>query len=94
MGPLEPVRTPAHELGILIDAVGETPAIAETVCAMARALILHWGYAGRIATAGNMAFPFSPADVPAGEVYEFNIYHLMEVDDPVALFPYDMMEIG
>jgi hypothetical protein len=41
-----------------------------------------------------MAFPFSPADVPAGEVYEFNIYHLMEVDDPVALFPYDMMEIG
>lgn len=94
MGPLEPVKVPAHELGILIDAVGETPAIAETVCAMARALILHWGYAGRIATAGNMAFPFSPADVPAGEVYEFNIYHLMEVDDPVALFPYDMMEIG
>ncbi len=94
MGPLEPVKTPAHELGILIDAVGETPAIAETVCAMARSLILHWGYEGRIATAGNVAFPFSPADIPAGEVYEFNIYHLMEIDDPVAMFPYEMQEIG
>lgn len=94
MGPLEPVKTPAHELGILIDAVGETPAIAETVCAMARSLILHWGYEGRIATAGNVAFPFSPADIPAGEVYEFNVYHLMEIDDPLAMFPYKMKEIG
>lgn len=94
MGSLEPIKTPAHELGILIDAVGETPAIAETVCAMARSLMLHWGYEGRIATAGNVAFPFSPADIPAGEVFEFNIYHLMEIDDPVAMFPYEMQEIG
>ncbi len=94
MGALEPVKTPAHELGIVIDAVGDTPAIAETVCAMARSLLLHWGYEGRIATAGNVAFPFSPADVPAGEVYEFNVYHLMEIDDPVAMFPYEIMEIG
>jgi hypothetical protein len=94
MGALEPIKTPAHEIGLLIDAVGETPAIAETVCAMARSLMLHWGYEGRIATAGNIAFPFSPADVPAGEVYEFNIYHLMEIDDPVAMFPFEIQEIS
>lgn len=94
MGALEPVRNPAHELGMLIDAVGDTPAIAETVCAMARSLLLHWGYPGRIATAGNVAFPFSPADIPAGEVYEFNIYHLMELDDPLALFPVETLEIS
>lgn len=94
MGTLEPVTTPAHEVGILIDAVGATPAMAETICAMARSLLLHWGYKGRIATAGNVAFPFSPADVPAGEVYEFNIYHLMDIDDPVSLFPHAIREIG
>ena len=93
MGALEPVQTPAHELGLLVDAVGDTPEIAETVCAMARSLLLHWGYPGRIATAGNMAFPFSPADVPAGTVYAFNIYHLMEVDDPVVLFPFEILEM-
>lgn len=92
MGALEPVQQPAHELGLLVDAVGETPEIAETVCAMARSLLLHWGYPGRIATAGNMAFPFSPADIPGGEVFAFNIYHLMEVDDPIAPFPFEILE--
>ncbi|MEQ8967286.1 MAG: acyclic terpene utilization AtuA family protein [Azospirillaceae bacterium] len=94
MGPLEPVKDPPHEIGMLVDIVGETPEIAETVCAMARALLLHWGYQGRKATAGNLAFPFSPADMAGGEVYEFNVYHLMDVDDPVALFPHHMTELG
>jgi hypothetical protein len=93
MGALEPQRVPAHELGLLIDAVGDTPQIAETVCAMARSLLLHWGYPGRKATAGNVAFPFSPADVPAGEVFAFNIYHLMELSDPVATFPHEILEM-
>lgn len=94
MGALEPVKTPAHELGLLIDAVADTPQIAETVCAMARSLLLHWGYEGRIATAGNVAFPFSPADIPAGPVYAFNVYHLLELDDPVAPFPFELLEVA
>lgn len=88
MGALEPVKARPHEIGLIIDVVGDTPQIAETVCAMARSLTLHWGYEGRIATAGNLAVPFSPADFAAGEVYEFNIYHLMELDDPAAAFPF------
>jgi hypothetical protein len=88
MGALEPVKTPSHEIGLLIDVVAETPELAETVCAMARSLTLHWAYPGRIATAGNLAFPFSPADVPAGPVYEFSVYHLLEIDDPARLFPF------
>jgi hypothetical protein len=88
MGPLEPTPVPAHEIGLVIDVVARTPQLAETVCAMARSLTLHWAYPGRIATAGNLAFPFSPADLPAGPVFEFNIYHLMELDDPAAAFPF------
>ena len=90
MGRLEPDRSLPHEVGLIIDAVGATPQIAESVCAMARSLMMHWAYPGRKATAGNLAVPFSPADFPAGEVYEFNIYHLMTIDDPVALFPFRM----
>lgn len=90
MGALEPVKTLPHEVGLVIDAVAGTPGEAETVCAMARSLLLHWGYPNRKATAGNLAMPFSPADFPAGEVYEFNIYHLMEVDDAVTDFPFVM----
>ncbi|MEM7250062.1 MAG: acyclic terpene utilization AtuA family protein [Pseudomonadota bacterium] len=82
MGDWEPNKTPAHELGLLVDVVGQTPAIAEAVCGLARSTLLHVSYPGRQATAGNLAFPFSPAELDGGPVYEFNIYHLMDIDDP------------
>lgn len=88
MGRLEPMRATPHEVGLLIDVVGETEAIAAAVAGAARSLLLHWSYPGRIATAGNLALPFSPAEIPAGPVYEFSLYHLMEMPDPVARFPH------
>ena len=52
---------------------------------------MHYGYPGRISTAGNLAFPFSPSDMHGGEVYEFSIYHLMELDRPEA-FPLEVAD--
>ncbi len=75
------------ELLIIIEAVAPTREQANTICGFARSTLLHHGYEGRVATAGNLAFPFSPSDAEMGEVFEFNIYHLMKVDDPVSLFP-------
>ena len=77
----------SDELLIIIEAVGDTQETADTICSFARSTMLHFGYEGRISTAGNLAFPFSPSDCHMGEVYEFNIYHLMKVDDPTSLFP-------
>ena len=88
MGPLEPVPKPeGHEVGIVIDAVADTQQHADAVCSVARSTMLHYGYRGRIATAGNLAFPFSPSDLKAGAVYTFSVYHLLESDDPASLFP-------
>lgn len=77
----------SDELMIIIEAVADTQEHANTICGFARSTMLHFGYEGRIATAGNLAFPFSPSDAKMGEVFEFNVYHLMKVDDPTALFP-------
>jgi hypothetical protein len=77
----------AHELCIVIEAVADTQERADTICGFARSTMLHFGYEGRISTAGNLAFPFSPSDCKMGEVYEFNVYHLMKVDDPSEYFP-------
>lgn len=93
MGDLEPEPVPAHELGIIIDAVADTQDIADTICSFARSTMLHYGYPGRIATAGNLAFPYSPSDFKVGAVYEFSVYHLLEADDPLALFPVKMLEV-
>ena len=94
MGALEPLKgaTP-HELGIVIEVVAGTQEKADTVCSLTRSTLLHYGYPGRVATAGNLAFPFSPSDLPAGAVYEFSLYHLMPVD-PEHAFPFRMEQVG
>jgi len=82
MGPLEPEKTVrGHELGLVIEAVAPTERESESLCSLTRSTLLHYGYPGRISTAGNLAFPFSPSDAKMGEVFEFSIYHLMPVDD-------------
>ena len=95
MGALEPLRgnPPSHEFGIIIEAVAATQELANTICASARSTMLHYGYEGRRATAGNLAFPYSPSDFKAGEVYAFSIYHLLQVDDPAAPFPIEFIQI-
>lgn len=96
MEALEPVKTVhSHELGLIIEGVGRSQAEADSVCSIARSTLLHYGYSGRISTAGNLAFPFSPSDIHGGEVYEFSIYHLMETGGtPEQLFPLRTEEIA
>lgn len=94
MGHLEPAKEArAHELGIVIEVVAQTQEQADTVCSLTRSTLLHHGYPGRVATAGNLAFPFSPSDVRAGTVYEFSIYHLLAIDE-ATMFPFRMESIG
>ena len=95
MGKLEPLREKplSHEYGIIIEAVADTQELANTICATARSTMLHYGYEGRRATAGNLAFPYSPSDFKAGEVYEFSVYHLLQVDDPTSIFPIEYFDL-
>ncbi|THH35875.1 acyclic terpene utilization AtuA family protein [Aliishimia ponticola] len=94
MGALEPLRhQPAHEVGIVIEAVAPSQDQADTICGFARATLLHFGYPGRVSTAGNLAFPYSPSDFKAGAVYEFSLYHLLHGADPATLFPLEMSRL-
>ena len=92
MGPAVNGAVPV-ELGIVGEVVADTQQIAHAVCSFAHGALLHHPYPGRKTVAGNLAFPFSPSDFDLGEVYEFSIYHLLEVDDPVQLFPVSIEEI-
>ncbi|MDR2183219.1 MAG: DUF1446 domain-containing protein [Clostridiales bacterium] len=83
------------EAAIIIEAVAQTPQLADTICSFARSTLLHFGYEGRKSTAGNLAFPFSPSDFRGGAVYEFSLYCLMAVDTPCEFFPvkiYDLIK--
>jgi hypothetical protein len=93
MGPLETVKEiRSHELGLVIEAVADDPDTSAAILALARSVSLHATYPGRKAIAGNLAFPFSPSDLRAGEVFEFSVHHLVEVDDPHELFPIELVD--
>ncbi len=94
MGELEPVKTPAHELCIIVEVAAATQSLATAICGKARTTLMHAPYPGRIATAGNLASPFTPLEIPLGQACEFNVYHLMKVDSPTALFPIQVEEIA
>jgi len=94
LGSVEPLKgEPIHEAGILIEGIAQTQEKADTVCALARSLALHFGFEGRKSTAGNIAFPFSPSDFSGGAIYEFKVYHLMEVENAGEFFPVEFREI-
>lgn len=87
MGQLEPNNAvSSHEIGIVIDVVADTQEHSAAACSVARSTLLHYGYPGRIATAGNLAFPFSPSDIKVGEIYVFSVYALLRSENPLELF--------
>lgn len=94
LGEMEPLRLQVpHELGIVIEILAATQEAADAVCALARATMLHCRYSGRMTTAGNLALPYSPADISLGPAYEFSIYHLIDVDDEAAPFPVEIVDV-
>jgi hypothetical protein len=94
MGALEPLAGEnPHELGIVIDVLAETEEISRTVIAKARYGTLHSDFPGRMCIAGNLAIPFSPSDIPVGMTYAFNVWHVMEIEDPLQPFPMELVEV-
>lgn len=78
-GANEAVDVIPREVGLVIEAVAPTQDQADALIALARSKALHQGFPDRKATAGNLAFPFSPSDFSGGAVYEFALYHLTDL---------------
>ena len=75
-----------EEITLIIEAIAETQEHAQAVCSWARSFLMHYHYTGRKATSGNLAIPFSPSDIPMGRVYEFNIHHLVKLEEGESIF--------
>ena len=93
MGELEfDVEHVPLELCVIIEVASPTQAMAKALCNKARTTLLHCPYEGRIATAANIGLPFTPLEIPLGKVCRFNVYHLMELDNPCEVFPLEIVE--
>jgi hypothetical protein len=85
---------PPNEVFIMGECIAPTRERASEVVRTCKQFLLHFGYPGRLSTAGNIAFPFTPPEVSLGPAYRFSVYHLLQVDDADALFPVEIETVG
>lgn len=94
MEELEPERDVVPlEVGLLGEVVAPTQELANAICSNIRVAVLHGPYKGQLATGGNLALPLNPPDNPLGPVCRFSLYHLMDIDDALSLFPIKAEEV-
>jgi hypothetical protein len=94
MGAREPATdADPHEIGLVVDVLADDEDTSKAIMAKARYALLHTDFPGRKCISGNLAIPFSPSDMPVGMTYAFNVWHTMELDDPLEPFPMEMVQV-
>ena len=74
-----------REIGILVECIAPTREQAKSVITVTKQYFLHHGFPGRLSTAGNLAFPFTPPEVEVGPAWRFSLHHVMQVADGAEL---------
>lgn len=83
-----------HEMCVIAEVASPTQEMAQLVVNRIRTTLLHYGYPGRVATSGNIGMPFTPLEIPLGKVCQFNVYHLLQIEDPIKQFSATIQEVG
>ena len=67
-----------HEAGLVLEFIAPDADLARTVASVFKQNLLHFSYPGRLCTAGNLAFAFTPSELDANAAYRFVLYHVMQ----------------
>ena len=90
LGALETkVRSPV-EVGALGLVTARTPEMASEIGKLLNPYLLHHPMT-REEEVPTFAFPFSPAEIDRGPVYEFCLNHVMQLDDPMDAFSLEVL---
>jgi len=82
--PVSAGTPPPREVGILFVATAATQSLATQVARACNPYFFHFPL-DRGVELPSYGFPFSPAEIERGRVYEFRLNHVVEVDDPLEL---------
>lgn len=93
LGDLETDTTLPAEVGVLALVTAATQAQANEIGKMLNPYLLHHQLTSD-EPMPTFAFPFSPAEVDRGPVYEFCLNHVMALTDPMSAFTLDVTEVG
>lgn len=81
-----------NEIGVLLTVTTDEQELATQIAKVMNPLLLHFEVEKNRPTP-SFAFPFSPAEVVKGKIYEFKLYHVVEMDDPFELLRTTMVEV-
>ena len=94
LGEREPLKArPGHELGVVVQGVAKTKAMAEEVCMIATRQMFYARLPEVKGTAGGVAFLLDEV-MPASPAYLWTVNHMMRLDDPLELFLTFIVEAG
>jgi hypothetical protein len=91
---LPPGQQSRHEAGLVLEFIALEPDLARTAAGVFKQNLLHFGYPGRVSTAGNLAFAFTPSEIDAGTAYRFVLYHVMQAPPMEAIFRIERFVVG
>ena len=81
-----------NEIGVLLTVTANEQARATQIAKAFNPLLLHHSiFPGR--QMPSFAFIFSPAEIEKGIIYEFKLYHVMDVDDPLSMVRFETVEV-
>ncbi len=94
MGALEPTpRIDGHEAFILWDVISESQELSRTIATSLSHMAVHNPIAKWHGLISGVAFPYSPAEIDRGPVYEFHLNHVLVPDSPHSLFRTEFEEV-
>lgn len=86
LGEREPSGANPTEIAVVVESVAEDETAAESICMTAVRGLFYARIPGIKGTAGNVAYLFDEV-LRAEDAYEWSLNHVIEVEDPAALFP-------
>jgi hypothetical protein len=91
-GVLEAQKLDLFEIGVMALVTSKTQKITSEIAQMLNPFLLHHPLSSS-EELPTFSFPFSPADIVRGPVYNFCLHHIWELDDPLKIFNKEIIEI-
>jgi len=94
MGKLEPLAHQiGHEVGLLFTVTADDEPTAEAIAKTFAHFALHYPIPEWGGLISGIAFPMAPAYLNRGEVFRFNLNHVVTPEDPLEMFRTELVEV-
>ncbi len=92
LGAIDKNTNNASEIGVMGIVTAKTSELAKEIGKILNPYLLHHPLT-KEEEVPTFAFPFSPAEIEIGPVYEFGLNHVLQLDHPMDAFSLDVVEV-